>query len=100
MERFVNLDEMLKKLNAKTKLDHKESSDGLWEVNLGDLLDVLRSNSLPYPIFISPVGGYAYLYFVTETFKLPLCVRVENIESIRDAIHEIYQKLVINNATV
>ena len=60
MERFVNLDEVLKQLSAKTKLDRKESSDGLWEVNEADLFCFIKEyagSELPYPIFCSPVGG-------------------------------------------
>jgi hypothetical protein len=103
MELFVNLDEVLKKLNAKTKLDHKESSDGLWEVTESDLLEFIKQNagsSLPYPIFCSPVGGYIYLLFVTDAFRLPICIRLENIDGFRLKMNEAYQKVVTNNATV
>jgi hypothetical protein len=98
----VNLDDVLKKLSAKPKLDQKESSDGLWETSEQDLFNFLKdniANGFPYPIFCSSVGGNIYLYFTTTDYKLPLSIRVENHAQFVNSINAMYLQ-VVTRATI
>ncbi|MCB0348235.1 MAG: hypothetical protein KDD37_05335 [Bdellovibrionales bacterium] len=99
----MNLDDIIKKINAVPKLDHKESSDGLWEAKESDLLSFLNEHvptGFPYPIFCSPVGGYFYLYFFLEGLKLPICIRPDNSNDFLDSLQAIYKTVVTSDARI
>ncbi len=99
----MNLDDVIKKINGTPKLDHKESSDGLWEVNENDLFNFLKENvstGFPYPMFTVPVGGYFYLYFVTSSYKLPICVRSVGSDSFLTSLNSIYSMVVSQDASI